>query len=175
MMEVNPTSKCCSTCGERKTLDDFYAHPKGLYGRLNRCKQCHKAAQIANRANKVEYYREYDRQRAFREDRVEARKGHLEKIKACPELKAKRNVQSRANAAKHPDNRKARVVVGNAIRDGILIRPDNCERCVQVIHTDAHHEDYSKPLDVVWLCEPCHGMRHREINAERRTSNPFDY
>ena len=24
-----------------------------------------------------------------------------------------------------------------------------------------HHEDYSQPLEVVWLCAPCHGLRHR--------------
>ncbi len=23
-----------------------------------------------------------------------------------------------------------------------------------------HHEDYSKPREVTWLCKPCHGQRH---------------
>jgi hypothetical protein len=27
----------------------------------------------------------------------------------------------------------------------------------------AHHEDYDKPLEVVWLCQPCHKQRHKEI------------
>lgn len=24
----------------------------------------------------------------------------------------------------------------------------------------AHHEDYTRPLDVTWLCTPCHKQRH---------------
>jgi hypothetical protein len=27
----------------------------------------------------------------------------------------------------------------------------------------AHHEDYDRPLDVMWLCQPCHKQRHKEL------------
>jgi ribosomal protein S27AE len=57
--------------------------------------------------------------------------------------------------------------VGNAIRDGKLkVQP--CERCGYGVGVCGHHEDYSRPLEVVWLCGLCHGRRHREINEERR-------
>jgi hypothetical protein len=29
----------------------------------------------------------------------------------------------------------------------------------------AHHEDYSRPLDVVWLCPTHHKARHREMRC----------
>lgn len=28
-----------------------------------------------------------------------------------------------------------------------------------------HHEDYKKPLEVVWVCFACHAIRHRRIAA----------
>lgn len=50
-----------------------------------------------------------------------------------------------------------------ALREGRLERPDTCSRCgsdggEQPIH--GHHPDYSRPLDVVWLCSTCHGAAH---------------
>lgn len=59
---------------------------------------------------------------------------------------------------------KAYSKVRNAIKYGVLVRPDICERCGKdpgkasdgrsKIH--AHHHDYDKPLDVEWLCAKCH-------------------
>lgn len=61
----------------------------------------------------------------------------------------------------------ARNLVKLAISRGDLkVKP--CERCGFGLGVHAHHEDYSKPLDVVWLCRTHHAERHREINAERR-------
>lgn len=40
--------------------------------------------------------------------------------------------------------------------------PSPCERC-QSPDSIAHHEDYSRPLAVTWLCHKCHKARHREL------------
>lgn len=47
-----------------------------------------------------------------------------------------------------------------ALRTGELTRPMFCDECrnAGVIH--GHHEDYAKPLAVVWLCARCHLARH---------------
>lgn len=61
---------------------------------------------------------------------------------------------------RHKDN--AHQVVQRAVRTGKIKRPSRCSRCrrkSQVIH--GHHRDYSKPLEVVWLCAKCHKLEHR--------------
>jgi hypothetical protein len=50
--------------------------------------------------------------------------------------------------------------VGYALDAGTLIKPLNCTDCGCSETLDAHHPDYSKPLEVVWLCRRCHKRRH---------------
>lgn len=51
---------------------------------------------------------------------------------------------------------RAQQAVRRAIKRGLLVRPDRCEKCDVECKPDAHHEDYTRPLDVEWLCKPCH-------------------
>ncbi len=58
-----------------------------------------------------------------------------------------------------------RMAVGNAvakaIKEGRLIRPTTCSRChKENCPIAGHHKDYNKPLDVEWLCLPCHSHVH---------------
>lgn len=57
----------------------------------------------------------------------------------------------------------AHEAVGNALRYGMLEKRP-CERCGNH-KAVAHHEDYSKPLDVTWLCTKCHAARHVELRG----------
>lgn len=64
---------------------------------------------------------------------------------------------------KNPEKRRVHGVVQNAIRTGKLVKGP-CERavdggCSKRIH--AHHDDYSKPLEVRWLCSAHHAATHR--------------
>ena len=52
--------------------------------------------------------------------------------------------------------------VRKAVRRGELERPDNCEVCGTGGRLHAHHHDYDKPLEVEWLCPPCHIERHHK-------------
>lgn len=70
-------------------------------------------------------------------------------------------VVSHADAA---TKKQARRIVQQEVRAGRLTRPHNCSYCGRLarrIH--AHHEDYSQPLLIEWLCTKCHGTRHSRI------------
>ena len=58
----------------------------------------------------------------------------------------------------------ARSKVLTAIRSGALVKQP-CQVCGES-DTEAHHEDYRKPLDVWWLCKTHHAARHREIGDD---------
>jgi hypothetical protein len=59
-------------------------------------------------------------------------------------------------------------LVAEAIEDGVLVRPDQCEACGGGGRIMGHHDDYSKPLDVRWLCDVCHGKWHQKNEALHR-------
>ena len=50
-------------------------------------------------------------------------------------------------------------LVRKAIRSGELIKQP-CEICGTLDKIHAHHEDYSNPLDVRWLCSRHHSLLH---------------
>lgn len=65
---------------------------------------------------------------------------------------------------KFPEKVKARELARYAIRIG-LIKRDRCEFCKNTkVH--AHHDDYSKPLEVRWLCPVHHKMVHMNLSTE---------
>lgn len=157
--------RACTQCGEVKPKLGFYAHERSAGGRMTTCKECVKANVRKYRAENIERLREYDRQRGQLPHRKEA-----VALRASTRIYTQKHTDAkRAYRARNEEKRKAHGKVAKAIQSGKLIRPPCCERCRrETTRLDAHHEDYSKPLDVMWLCEPCHGERHREINAERR-------
>lgn len=127
-----------------------------------------KASVKENRKEKIEYYREYDRNRPNsdeRNEKVKARTNTLynedpvfrEKI-----LKAK---EKWADLNKH--KREAQWTLSNAIRDKKITRGVICEHCQDMdVAIQGHHWSYlpEHRLDVVWLCVTCHGKEHSRLN-----------
>lgn len=51
-------------------------------------------------------------------------------------------------------------VIAKAIKDGLITRPKKCSQCGHTGKINGHHEDYDKPLELVWLCNRCHIRLH---------------
>jgi len=134
--------KQCFKCGEIKDLSAFYKHPMMADGHVNKCKECNKRDVRQNRESKVEYYREYDRGRGNRQ--------------GYDYLKSYRE--------KYPNKYKAHNLVRYAIKVGNLVS-EPCCICGKEDGTCAHHDDYEKPLNVRWMCPPCHKQWH-DANGE---------
>ena len=136
--------KLCKKCLKMKPLDEFYAHPQMADGHINKCKDCTKSDVRENYAAHVEYYRQYDRKR-FDES---GRRG------ACSTEASKRS--SKAWSARNPEKKQAHAILDYAIKKGVIKRSNRCSECGKPGRTEGHHDDYSKPLAVQWLCKPCH-------------------
>lgn len=87
-----------------------------------------------------------------------------------PEGREAGNAAKRRWAKANYAKKKATVAVNNAIRDGRLIRGD-CEVCGKPL-AQGHHDDYSKPLEVRWLCPEHHAAHHRERQGSQPPPGP---
>ena len=52
----------------------------------------------------------------------------------------------------------AQNAVWRAVRVGKLVKAEQCSKCDGIGRVEAAHMDYSKPLDVIWLCPHCHRL-----------------
>lgn len=65
------------------------------------------------------------------------------------------NSRARRTKELNPEKVRARGMAANARRDGRLVKKP-CEICGSVESVESHHDDYSKPLEVRWLCKKHH-------------------
>lgn len=149
--------KVCRECGVEKELVSFYKHSMMADGHLNKCIDCVKSRVLKHREKNIERIREYDRQRGMLPHRVQERKEYAktEQGKAAKK-RAMQNYHER-----YPMKYAAHVIFRNAVRDGKVQRVYECSVCGSTEKVEGHHDDYTKPLDVRWLCEKCHKQWHK--------------
>ncbi|WP_213993820.1 hypothetical protein [Sodalis sp. dw_96] len=149
--------KKCNKCKLIKPITEFYCHKEMADGHLNKCKDCARADANRYRSFNLEAYREYDRNRAKNPNRVAAREAYQKT----------ENGRNSINKAKkkfiynNPLKRKAHCHISNALRDGKVIKPNRCQLCNVECRPEAHHRDYGKPLEIMWLCKKCHVKWHK--------------
>lgn len=148
------TTKTCFKCLFKKPLEAFYKHSRMADGRLNKCMDCAKSDVNKHRQENLLNIRAYDRMRGLMPHRVAARKEYAK----TPAFAESHKSATLRWVAKHPERRKAHHTVSNALRDGKLQKLP-CLVCGND-KVEGHHPDYSRPLDVVWLCNTHHRQTH---------------
>lgn len=156
--------KTCFKCLSNKPLSEFYRHPRMADGHLGKCKDCTKsdARQREDMKSKDPEWVESETVR------------HRNKSRRYRELGIAPKPDPAASARwanRNPKKRNAHHAVYVALRDGCLTKLP-CAICGDQ-KSEAHHEDYSRPLDVVWLCVTCHNERHNEIRKCMRLKAPI--
>ena len=73
---------------------------------------------------------------------------------------------------RYPEKYAAHRAVAAALANGSLIRPGKCARCGKECKPHAHHDDYSKPLQVEWICFYCHNIEHKNIEGLALRTSP---
>lgn len=155
-MSTDFDKKQCRCCGEIKNIDMFYVHKGMKSGRLNKCKDCKKSygkeylLNEENRQRRLDFFRNYSR---------------TEKGKQV-QKRAKKKWFSTERGAKYRERDNGRTKSLGRDKVYRLVRrleKQPCERCGRIDFVHAHHDDYSKPLDVIWLCPVHHKERHKEL------------
>lgn len=144
------TDEPCRVC----LVASRYTQPNGIKHR--RCLPCLLAANAKSRAGTWH-------------DRYEKNKGQMVAYRRSPavlERERKRQTALRKSGRfKHKET--ARATVHRAVMSGQLIVPSVCSRCGGAARIHGHHPDYSKPLEVIWLCPVCHTDIHRALKGPR--------
>ncbi|MCK9370297.1 hypothetical protein M0R04_10355 [Candidatus Dojkabacteria bacterium] len=133
--------KKCGTCKQEKLLDEFYFNR--LVNRYRSdCKKCNILA-----SNNWIY-----------KNKIK----HLHSVRVYQStLKGKvvTDKNTKNMHKKYPEKLSARTKLRYAVKTGKIAK-FACEKCGNFL-SEAHHTDYSKALDVIWLCRPHHRIADR--------------
>lgn len=152
----------CKKCSSNKESSEFYKSSK------SECKECIKVRVRNNYRKNINHFKEYEKNRASLPHRVKARSDYAKTSNGL----LSGNKAKTAYAKRNPEKRTASTAVAIAVRDGKLIKQP-CSFCgSKIVH--GHHYDYSKPLDVIWLCPLHHkAVHHGKIQVFVNNDNLF--
>lgn len=116
----------------------------------------------AIRQNSPDFYRkELERDKQKRHSNPEYNEQRNAKTREWQKNNAEFIAQKQRDYAKeNPEKVKARHIVSRALKSGVLSKPLCCQHCGKEKCLNAHHADYTKPLDVIWVCIRCHRAIH---------------
>ena len=127
---------------------DFEPYVKDISRKGNRCRECYNKTrrELRERQKKEGTYKVQDLRKY--------RPRYKQKTKTLEELSEKEKLK-----------RRVRWITRLAIRKGLIIKKP-CNVCGH-IKSEAHHADYYKPLEIIWLCKKHHLEIHNKILRDK--------
>lgn len=156
--ELEREFKECPKCKIYKRFSEYHHKSNGLgfY-----CKECHNEMnRKSHRKNNKDPEHYFNRLNRMTLSDAERKSNPLY-------VKTKRNTNPNKRYQRdNPEKCRAYNKVSYNLKRGYIIK-EPCAICGE-LNVQAHHEDYSKPLDVVWLCKAHHMEIHRKFNTIRQ-------
>ncbi len=128
-------TRVCELCQKEKSLEEFYRNKTRPLGRDYWCKEC-----------RLQY------------DSQNHRKARHLKWAKSDRGKQKRKDYSKEYYAKNRNKIIAQRMVQKLVKMGVIQKMP-CQECGET-KVNGHHPDYTKPLEVKWLCQKHHWEAH---------------
>ncbi len=153
---MSEKEKECSRCKAILPIAAFGKKCDNKSGLMSRCRVCHNESNTAWRRNNPIKRRECDARynRIHRVARGEYSRQYYQTNRAAKSAHNARYYRAHMLEVKAV----AKLNYEKSYRGRIKEQP--CAICSATENVQAHHEDYSKPLDVIWLCTAHHRQLH---------------
>jgi len=149
----------CAGCFEEKEFKDFHKNSQAKRGFAYSCKACE------NARSKTKHQKNID------EIRLKQKLHARERLKNNPDYrknlyeknKDKIMEYQKKVREKNKDKINARCKLNLWVLRGHIQKPDICSICQERPEKiEAHHENYSDALNVIWVCKKCHTILDKE-------------
>lgn len=128
---------------------------------------------LKNREERLRYQKEYNQKNGeeikiyknkyYLKNKKEIlleRKSYYEKIKNTEEYKNLKRIRQKRYAKENPEKIRVHNLTNNKIK---IQKGKLCDSCKTNKAKHKHHKDYTKPLEVEFLCIPRHNKIHLEV------------
>ena len=174
--------KRCTECGDKKDRSEFYKDSSRRDGLRGDCKICSKKSQAAyykqNSAKVVKRAKEWQKKNPERdrqnkvnwlENNSEHRKNYERERRKLQPHRDAHTESVKIYRERYPLAHAAHWKLSEAVKAGKVDKPNKCSECGKTGMVLGHHEDYNKPLDVIWVCSKCHSRIHRDIKEQEQS------
>jgi len=168
-------NKVCTKCGVEKSVEEFNKRPERKNGNAfsSHCKSCisqtHKVWRGKNRERLIKKLKQYHithQEEARKYRRTNRKRDSAYTKEYYLQHKEERLRKQNERRAKNRLIPSAQTVARYALITGKIKRKLICEICNINPVQASHHPDYTKPLEIMQVCDECHMRLHADLKRK---------